>query len=149
MLQFNATFWVAMFSFIVFIIIMDRILYKPISKIVNERDEFIAKNYKDAEKNQAESTAIRKNREDRLLKSKTDARKIISEKVDFANKTAKEKTENAILESRKEISSIKENLQNKEQEVLNNLEENISDIADSITDKLLNGNLSDNNINKV
>ena len=33
MLEFNATFFVAMFSFIIFMIMMNAILYKPITRI--------------------------------------------------------------------------------------------------------------------
>lgn len=42
MLEFNATLIVAMISFIVFMVIMNAILYKPISRIQKEREEFIA-----------------------------------------------------------------------------------------------------------
>ena len=48
MLEFNATFFVAMFSFIIFMIMMNAILYKPITRIEEERENLISKNYKDA-----------------------------------------------------------------------------------------------------
>jgi len=44
MLEFNATFFIAMFSFIIFMIIMNAILYKPLGRIVNERKDLIDKN---------------------------------------------------------------------------------------------------------
>ena len=45
MLEFNATFFIAMISFVVFMIIMNAILYKPLERIVTERKNLIDKNY--------------------------------------------------------------------------------------------------------
>ena len=45
MLEFNATFFIAMISFVVFMIIMNAILYKPHERIVTERKNLIDKNY--------------------------------------------------------------------------------------------------------
>ena len=47
MFEFNATFLVAMISFVVFIIIMNAILYKPILSIIEERQAYIDKNNND------------------------------------------------------------------------------------------------------
>ena len=44
MLEFNATFFIAMVSFIIFIMIMNAILYKPLERITKERKDFIDKN---------------------------------------------------------------------------------------------------------
>ena len=49
MLEFNATFFVAMFSFIIFMLMMNSILYKPLSRIVEQRENIIRENYSDAE----------------------------------------------------------------------------------------------------
>lgn len=152
MLQFNATFLVAMFSFILFIIIMDRILYKPISKIVNEREDFINKNYKEAQENTAETERIHKDREQKLLKSKADSRKIISEKVDAARKEAKMRTEAAVHKSREEITRAKENLNAEEVKTQEKLQSSVPALAEAITEKLLGQKFSIDNselINKV
>ena len=49
MLEFNATFFIAMFSFVVFMIIMNAILYKPLERIVKERQDLIDKNHQKAQ----------------------------------------------------------------------------------------------------
>ena len=44
MLEFNATFFIAMVSFVIFMIIMNAILYKPLERIVRERRDLIDNN---------------------------------------------------------------------------------------------------------
>ncbi len=57
-MEFNATFIVSAISFIVFTIIMNAIFYKPIQKIVTERQKFIDENYEEAKKHKANSEKI-------------------------------------------------------------------------------------------
>ena len=47
-MEFNATFIVAFVSFIIFTVIMNLILYKPLSKVVAQRQQFIDENYEEA-----------------------------------------------------------------------------------------------------
>ena len=55
MLEFNATFIVAIISFAVFIVIMNAIFYRPILEIIKKRDDYINSNYFDTEKNESET----------------------------------------------------------------------------------------------
>ena len=57
-MEFNATFLIATISFIVFVIIMNFIFYKPIEKIVNERENFVDDNYTEAKKNNLTSQKL-------------------------------------------------------------------------------------------
>ena len=45
MVEFNATFLIAMLSFVVFIMIMNAIFYNPILDIMRKREEYINSNY--------------------------------------------------------------------------------------------------------
>ena len=40
-MEFNATFFVTAISFIVFTFIMNKIFYTPLTKVIDEREEFI------------------------------------------------------------------------------------------------------------
>ena len=62
MIEFNATFLVAMLSFVVFIMIMNAIFYRPILNIMRKRDEYINSNYDEAKElsEQAEKLDIKK-----------------------------------------------------------------------------------------
>lgn len=58
MLEFNATFLVSMISFIVFIIIMNAIFYKPILGVIEERENFINDHYNDAKNSKDKAQSL-------------------------------------------------------------------------------------------
>ena len=50
-MEFNATFLATIISFVLFVILMNKILYAPILSIMEERKAFIDGNYKSAKEN--------------------------------------------------------------------------------------------------
>lgn len=81
MLEFNATFLVAMISFIVFMIIMNAILYKPIERIQAERDSIVAKNNDEAKITEEKAEALKTRQQSSLEKSKILAKNNFNKKV--------------------------------------------------------------------
>jgi F-type H+-transporting ATPase subunit b len=79
-MEFNATFFVSAISFIIFTILMNIILYRPLEKIVDEREDFISKNYTDAKDADNKSKSLLQDKADKLAKSKLDAKSLITEK---------------------------------------------------------------------
>ena len=57
-MEFNATFLATIVSFIVFVFLMNKVLYAPILNVMEARKNFIADNFKTAEKNNAKSNSI-------------------------------------------------------------------------------------------
>lgn len=83
MLEFNATFFIAMISFVIFMIIMNAILYKPLERIVKERRDLIDKNNLKARTAQEKYTILKQWQESSILKaqksSKETYQKILNE----------------------------------------------------------------------
>ena len=52
-MEFNATFLATIISFVLFVILMNKILYAPILNIMEQRKSFIYGNYSDDKKNEA------------------------------------------------------------------------------------------------
>ena len=65
-MEFNATFLATIISFIVFVILMNKILYAPILNIMEERKNFIDGNYKSAEENNAKSQKLTQEKEEKI-----------------------------------------------------------------------------------
>ena len=102
-MEFNATFLVSAISFIIFTIIMNIIFYKPIEKVMNEREKFINDAKNDAINSNARADAILKDREAKLDKSVSDSKKLVADKVNAANENSRSMTAQAKEKSREEI----------------------------------------------
>ena len=135
MLEFNATFIVAMLSFIVFIIIMNAIFYKPILSVIEKRKDFIDSNYIDAKNSKDQAELILSNKEKRLEETAKTSKKIILEKTADAEEKSKKLINTAKLQYKEKIDDAKENLKIQKKSV--DMNKSIEDIAESISKKLL------------
>ena len=67
-MEFNATFLATIISFIVFVLLMNKILYAPILNIMEQRKAFVDGNYKTVEKNEAKIKKLVQKKEEKLKK---------------------------------------------------------------------------------
>jgi len=81
MLEFNATLSVCIISFVIFLLMINAILYEPLSQVVQHRMRYINSNYKDAEAAKENLKKIVDWREERLQKSKEVAREVYSKLI--------------------------------------------------------------------
>lgn len=136
-MEFNATFIVSAISFIIFVVLMNIILYAPLQKVVEERKKTVDNNYNEANANSEKSTALLKDRADKILKAGQDAKSIINAKSNDANIKRDEITQSAKEESLKNIEANREYFDNATQEAKEVLKANVVGLAQSISDKFL------------
>ena len=137
MLEFNATFFVAMFSFIIFMIMMNSILYKPLSKIVADREELISKNYSDAQITTEKNESLKSQQELHIEKSKSLARDGFNKKVS-AYKAQKETIlENAKALAKKDLAIAQAELEGDEREAKLLLKAQMTELANMVASKVL------------
>ncbi len=136
-MEFNATFIVSAISFIIFVVLMNIILYAPLQKVVEERKKTVDNNYNEANANSEKSTALLKDRADKILKAGQDAKSVINAKSNDANIKRDEITQSAKEESLKNIEANREYFDNATQEAKEVLKANVVGLAQSISDKFL------------
>ena len=89
MIEFNATFLVAMLSFVVFIMIMNAIFYRPILNVMRKREEYINSNYDEAKNNSEESQKLDTERAEKIQQTqnqcRTDIKNIVEDAQNIAN----------------------------------------------------------------
>ena len=136
-MEFNATFLVSAISFIIFTIVMNIIFYKPIGKVISERQKFLDETKNDALQSSNKADAILKDRDERLSKSVLDAKKLVADKVNTANENSRAKTSEAKQKSIEEITSAKSNLQTEAQQYKEELKNKVKDLAEVISSKVL------------
>lgn len=145
MIEFNATFLVAMLSFVVFIMIMNAIFYRPILNIMRKRDEYINSNYDEAKElsEQAEKLDIKK--AETIQQTQNECRTEIKNVVENAQGLASKDVQDARSEVKNEIQLKKDSLV-RESEALEGVLKSsvVTDLASSITSKFMSKDLAVN-----
>lgn len=136
-MEFNATFLISVISFILFTIIMNKIFYKPLENIMNERQKFINDNIVDAKYSSERADNLLKDRDDKFNKSVEASKKLVADKINEANKNSAALTTNAKQKSAEEIILAKNKLTEQAIQTENELNSKVTDLAEVISSKLL------------
>mgnify|MGYP004541826757 FL=1 len=136
-MEFNATFIVSAISFIIFVVLMNIILYTPLQNIVEERKRTVDNNYNEANANSEKSTALIKDRADKILKAGQDAKSVINAKSNDANLKRDEITQSAKDEAQQNLEANRVYFTNATQEAKEVLKSDVVGLAQSISDKFL------------
>ena len=136
-MEFNATFLVSTVSFIFFVIIMNAIFYKPLQKIVLERQKFIDETNQEAKLAQEKSESILKDRDEKLERTRADAKRLILNETENIKAKKSEMTSIAQKEAFEKIENAKSELYSSKNNVQSVLQDEAKNIADVITSKIL------------
>ena len=136
-MEFNATFLVSAISFILFTIIMNKIFYKPLEKIMTERRNFIDNTLSDAKYSSEKADAILKDRDEKLHAALLQSKQIISDSANNAKLDAETKIKDAKQKMRLEITNAKNELSVQADELDENLKPEVKKLAGMISSKLL------------
>ncbi len=120
LLEFDGTFIFALISFIIFVLLMNIILYKPITKIMDERQKFYDKNKNTAELSKQRTDEVLKNKETEILGAKLEASNILqtvqneskAKREELLDRT-KEEHNNKLLDLKKQLIADKNEAKNK------------------------------------
>ena len=137
LMQIDGTFLFAAISFLIFLVIIKFILFNPITKVLEERENFYAKNSKMKNESNEKTKALLEEKEIALKKSREEANEIIKE----ANLSAKLENEFQIKEAKKEANRNldEHNLKLNEQSasVKQELKQEVSNFVSLMVSKIL------------
>ncbi len=136
-MEFNATFLVSMFSFIVFVFLMNKLFYAPITKVIEEREKLMASNYDDAQKMNSKADGLLKERDEKLSSAESSARKTIAEKIQEFNLESKNVIKDAVEKSSSEIADKKQELKQEYSDAQTVLNSQIESLAKAVEAKVL------------
>ncbi len=124
MFEFNATLIVAMFSFVVFMFIMNAIFYRPILNIIRKRENYVNDNYEAAKTFETKAEEYNTEYQTKL-------------KIDNAQKKSFKTTQEANEKAKIEITSNKELIEKNKNELIDNINSNIiNNLASDIVRKI-------------
>ncbi len=154
LLEFDGTFIFALISFIIFVIIMNLILYRPIVKIMDERQKFLDKNKETELQSKKKAAAVLKQKDDEILGAKLEASNILTE----SQNEVKLQKESAIKakkdEIKEELIKHSDSLKADKSNIKNQLKTEINDFVKMTVSKVLDENIetvdiSEERINKA
>jgi len=148
LLEFDGTFIFALVSFIIFVILMNLILYRPILKIMNERQKFFDKNDDTVLKSKQKAADILKQKDEEILGAKLEASDILSKNKE----ELKNRKESILLDKKDEIkektAKFTENLHNEKNHAKAQLKHEVSEFVKLSVSKILNSEINDINVSE-
>jgi len=140
MLTINGTFLFAIISFLIFLFIIKIILFQPITKVINEREKFYAKNSKMETESKEKSKGLLKQKEELLNATRLEATNLLKE----TKAKAKAKSESILKELKTEgLNKIEANQNTLNEEQYNakiEIKKEMKNIIQSIVSKILGEN---------
>lgn len=138
MIEFNATFLVAMFSFVVFILIMNAIFYNPILGIIRKREDYISSNYEDSKRFEEDAKEYRDTHAAKMEQVQDKCRHEFKTSINSAQDIANDKIKAAKEKTKLVIQSKKDQLLNDEKQLQDQVNNTVvKELASTIASKLL------------
>ncbi len=136
-MEFNGTFLAAIISFLAFVFIMNKMLYEPVRKIVNQRNDFIDGNYQCANDNNAKVDELTKERNEKILAAKESARGKYNECLAKFKEQRTNIIKDAQNKSHEELDKAYSDLNSISNEAKESLKWKMTDLANDIVEKIL------------
>ena len=136
-MEFNGTFLASIITFVLFVFLMNKVLYAPILNIMEERHNFIKGNYDKAENNNAQADKISEEKDEMLSNAKDAARvKYVESLNDYKTQRA-EIISDAQDAAKSELEQAEFELSNVSNEAKDALKGKMTDLAGDIVEKVL------------
>ncbi len=153
-MEINATIFVSTISFLVFIFIMNMILYKPVMKIMEERQNYIDANKNEADLHDKHSKELLADKDKQISDAHKKSRDIVAMKAEAIKEEKSKALNNTKAEMNSFVEQQKQDLSNQKNEIYYGFKANIADLANNITTKLIGQGvafepLSDGEIDEV
>lgn len=154
MLEFNATIVIAIISFVVFMFLMNMILYKPMLEIVEKRRQLLDNNKEEAELNNQKADELATEKEQKLEEARFNSRKIIADILDEAKGEKAGIIAIAQQNAHECLNDTKAQLDDEAHHLKNAVKQDVVDIAQTIVTKVTGReiaitNVDDNKLNEV
>lgn len=137
MLEFDATAIVIAISFIVFMLIMNAIFYKPLLKLQDEREDYIANNKQQAQNYQNEAQGLLSEHDEIIKQTKKQAKDIISDVLEKAKNEKGEKVAEANQQASEKIRNFHDEMAVAKTQLKDSLSNDMHEIARQISSKIL------------
>ena len=137
--------WTMIFTWvnlIILVFIMKKLLFKPVTKILKQREEEVNSIYEKAEESQKNAEALEKEYTESLAGAKEEAARIVKE----ATREATVKGEQIVADAKQEAaaarSKAEKEIEREKQAAVNEIKDDIASIAVSVAEKVIEKDLN-------
>jgi F-type H+-transporting ATPase subunit b len=135
--DFDATLPLMALQFLLLVVVLNAVFYKPLSKAIDDRAEFIRKNLLEAQERLAKTENLTKQYAQELGETRRKSQAIIAAAQADAQKTAQEKMQAAQAEAQTQREQAQQEIEQQKAEAMASLEQQVDTLSRQILEKLL------------
>jgi F-type H+-transporting ATPase subunit b len=141
MFDFNATLPVMALQFLLLAALLNAIFYKPLTKVLDERDNYIQGNKVSARERLDKAERLTKEYEQQLADARKKSQAVMASATEEAQKVYATQVAEAQKEAQGQREQASKEIEQQKQEVMRSLEQQVDSLSQQILDKLLGANL--------
>jgi len=142
MFDFDATLPLMAVQFLLLAAVLNAVFYKPLSKAIDERSEYIRTNEVEARERLAKAEQMAKQYAEQLAVARREAQNVIAAAQEDAKKIAQEKNAEAVAEVQARLEQTRKEIDEQKQAAMNSLEKEVDSLSRQILEKLLGQSLA-------
>jgi F-type H+-transporting ATPase subunit b len=142
MFDFDATLPLMAVQFLILMVILNAVFYKPLTKSLNDRDDYIRTNNSEAQERLAKAQSLAQQYEQELADTRRQAQSVIASAQAEGQRIAAEQIAEAQREVQAQIQQVQLELDQQKQQALTTLESQVGTLSQQILHKLLGAQLT-------
>ena len=135
--DFNATLPLMAIQFVLLTVVLTFLLYKPVAKVLDERESYISTNLTEASEKLLKADELYTQYEEQLKSARLDAQSVVSKAESEAKETVASEITQARADAAKLIEQTNKELEAQKSLALEKLETQVDELSQLIKDKLL------------
>jgi F-type H+-transporting ATPase subunit b len=137
MISINATLILTMLNFILLVILLRAILFKPLLKYLDERSKTIAESLRQAEENRIRSEEIHIEHDNIVREARTKAAEIVEEAVGAASDESRDIIKAAREQAQETVDAAKDEILTEAERIKRDLRKEMAELSISLAEKVL------------
>ncbi|XWK86503.1 MAG: F0F1 ATP synthase subunit B' [Phormidium sp.] len=142
MFDFDATLPLMAVQFLLLAAVLNAVFYKPLSKAIDDRSEYIRTNEVEARERLAKAEQLAKQYEEQLAVARREAQSVIVAAQEDAKKIAQQKNSEAVAEVQARLEQTRKEIDEQKQAAMSSLEQEVDALSRQILEKLLGPSLA-------
>lgn len=141
MINVDVTLFIQMANFLLLLVLMNLVLYRPIRRLVAQRNELFSKQREGIDRAENEAQRVMREFEERLRQARAAGREKIQELKEAAYRREKDLLSQAAEEAAKEVQAVRERVQTEIGQVRSQLQAQIQEFSKEMAQRILGRSL--------